>query len=194
MFTLTTVDAPELELPLRQFSADEYMAMTAAGVFDERKRVELIGGYVVDMSPANADHNYIVMRLNELFMPLAGRFRLWIQGTLAVDRRHVYDPDFMLLRLRTPSYKAALPTPADVALVVEVAGTSLDRDARVKLPVYAAAGIAEYWIADVQREVLIVHRHCQGQTYGEIRELAGDEQIAPLAAPELLVTVRELFD
>jgi hypothetical protein len=44
--------AVPVELPLRQFDADEYMAMVEAGVFEERRRVELIGGYIIDMAHA----------------------------------------------------------------------------------------------------------------------------------------------
>lgn len=190
-FSMT--NALPIELPLRQFDADEYMAMVGAGVFEERRRVELIGGFVVDMAPSGPDHSYVIMRFPRLFATLMADFELWIQGTLKVDRRHVFDPDFMLLRPRAQSYKEALPTPADVALVVEVAGSSLRRDAGVKLPVYARHGVADYWIADLEREVLVVHRNPSGDAYLDIQEFSGNAMISPFAAPEFAVKVSELF-
>ena len=192
--SFSTAGASGIELPLRQFDADEYMAMTDAGVFEARERVELIGGYVVDMSPANPDHNYVIMRLLELFVPLMGSFKLWVQGTLKIDRKNVLDPDFMLLRPRADGFKRALPTPDDVVLLVEVAGSSLARDAGVKLPLYAEQGISDYWIADLDRDTLIVHRQPQGKVYDEVREYSGEETISPLAAPEFSVKVREIFN
>ena len=188
-----TPGAAHVELPLRQFDAAEYMAMSAAGVFESQRRVELIGGYVVDMSPANPDHNYVIMRFPRLFAALMEHFELWIQGTLSIDHKHVFDPDFMLLRPREQSYKLALPTPADVALLIEVSGASLDRDAEVKLPIYARAGVADYWIADLKRETLVVHRQPSGATYGDVREHSGDAVVSPLAAPELRLVVRDMF-
>lgn len=182
-----------VELPLRQFDADDYMAMVEAGVFEPRGRVELIGGYVVDMSPANSEHNYVIMRLNELFVPLMPQFKVWIQSTLRIDQRNVFDPDLALLRLREQSYKAALPTPADIALLVEVAGSSLRTDAGVKLPIYAKHGIQDYWIADLDREVLIVHRQPDGKNYADKQELASNARVAPLAAPEFLIAVADIF-
>ncbi len=38
------------------------------------------------------------------------------------------------------------PTPDDVWLVIEIANSSLEYDQTVKLPLYAEAAIAEYWI------------------------------------------------
>jgi Uma2 family endonuclease len=191
--SFSTAGAPGIELPLRQFDADEYMAMSNAGVFEARKRVELIGGYVVDMSPANPDHNYVVMRFPRLFAALMAEFEFWIQGTLRVDRKDVFDPDFMLLLPREQSYKHALPSPPDVALLVEVAGSSLGHDAKVKLPIYAENGIADYWIADLDRDALIVHRQPSGKAYGDVKEYSGEATISPLAAPNFSVTVRDIF-
>jgi Uma2 family endonuclease len=182
-----------VELPLRQFDADEYMAMVEAGVFEPRGRVELIGGYVVDMSPANSEHNYVIMRLNELFVPLMPQFKLLIQGTMRVDQRNVFDPDFALLRLREQSYKVALPTPADIALLVEVSGSTLLKDTGVKLPIYAKYGIQEYWIADLDREILIAHRQPSGKAYAYRQEYAAGSNIAPLAAPEVSIAVADIF-
>jgi Uma2 family endonuclease len=133
------------------------------------------------------------MRFPRLLAGLMTDFHLWIQGTLHADRRHVFDPDFMLLYQRQQSYKEALPTPADVALMVEVAGSSLRTDAGVKLPIYAKSGIQEYWIADLDREVLVVHRQPSATGYSEIISVSGDMKIAPLAAPEHMLTVREIF-
>jgi Uma2 family endonuclease len=190
----STAGPSPIELPLRQFDAEEYIAMAEAGVIEAEQRVELIGGYVVDMSPANPDHNYVIMRFPRLFAALMTEFELWIQGTLRVDGHNVFDPDFMLLRPRAQSYKDALPTPADVALVVEVAGASLQRDAGIKLPLYAKYGIADYWIADLDRDVLVVHRQPHGSKYAVIREYAGDEPVSPLEAPELSITPAQVFD
>jgi hypothetical protein len=48
--TLPTFGVAQIELPLRQFNAEQYRAMAEAGVFESNRRVELIGGYIVQMS------------------------------------------------------------------------------------------------------------------------------------------------
>src|SRR6201986_5660609 len=46
-------------LPRRRFTVAEVEAMVAAGVMDEDKRVELIGGELVPMSPKGNHHEVI---------------------------------------------------------------------------------------------------------------------------------------
>jgi Uma2 family endonuclease len=55
-------------------------------------------------------------------------------------------------------YSGRHPGPADVALVVEIADESLLRDRGEKLAIYAAAGIAEYWIVNLLDRTLEVYR------------------------------------
>ncbi len=181
-------------LPLRRFSTDRYLQMIEAGVLGPNDRVELIGGMIVDMSPAGIPHNHFLIRLIELFAPLLGQYQFTVQGTLTVADGQVYDPDFLLLRHRPDGYKTKLPDAADVLLVIEASETSLRRDQQVKLPVYAAAGIAEYWIADLAQESIIVHRQPEGDSYRSVETHKGDEMVSPLAAPEFSFAVRQAYD
>ena len=190
-------DAP-LEVPLREFDAEQYIAMAEAGVFDPpvgepRCRVDLFEGVVITMSPSGSDHNFIVMRFTDLFAGFVSKFMLSVQGTLRVDRRHVLDPDFMLLKPRELSYRRALPAPTDVALLVEVADSSLRNDEQIKRPVYASAGIPDFWLVDVGAEKIVVYRQPQGNTFADVQTYAGDDQIAPLATPGFKVRVADLF-
>jgi Uma2 family endonuclease len=181
-------------VPLHRFSTADYLEMIDKGVLRPNDRVELIGGVIVEMSPAGIPHNHFLIRILDLFGPLLGRYKLSIQGTLIVGEGHVYDPDFMLLRQRADDYKRALPHFEDVFLVIEAAESSLRRDQQIKMPVYAAAGIPEYWIADLESETLIVHRDPATGTYASIETRRGDDVVSPSAAPELAFAVRQMFD
>ena len=79
-------------------------------------------------------------------------------------------------------------------LVVEASESSLARDQKVKLPVYASAGIPEYWIADLEHETLIIHRDPQPGGYRLVETRSGDEVVSPLAAPDFSFLVRRAFD
>jgi Uma2 family endonuclease len=181
-------------VPLHRFSTADYLEMIDKGVFGPKDRVELIGGVIVETSPAGIPHNHCLISLVRLFAPLLNNFEIAVQGTLTVSEGQVYDPDLMLLRRRDDGYKTRLPDAADVVLIVEAAESSLRRDQQIKMPVYAAAGIPEYWIADLDKEVLIVHRSSDGRTYASIETRRGDDAVSPSAAPELSFAVRQVFD
>ncbi len=180
--------------PLHRFSTADYLKMIEKGVLGPTDRVELIEGIITEMSPAGSRHNHFLGQLNRLFADLLEKHEVWIQGTLLVEEAHVFDPDFMILERKPGGYKHKLPGPQDVLLLVEAAETSLRRDQQIKLPVYANAGIAEYWIADLDREVLAIHRHLADGRYQTVEIRRGDDIISPLAAPEIQFAVREAFE
>lgn len=180
--------------PIHRFSTADYLDMIEKGVLGSGDHVELIEGIIVEMAPAGIPHHHFTMRVTELFAPLIGRYKISIQGTLNVAEGQVFDPDFMLLEQRADGYKSRLPDAADVLLVIEGADSSLPRDQKIKLPVYAKAGIPEYWIGDLEREVLIIHREPDEGRYKSVETRQGDERVSPLAAPELSFAVREAFE
>jgi Uma2 family endonuclease len=130
--------AADVELVRRRFTVDEYHRMGEAGILNEDDRVELIRGEIVQMSPIGIQHAACVARLNEILLGrLRGRATLWPQNPLTILPDSEPQPDIILLRHRTDFYAAGLPGPDDVALLVEVADTSLRYDRRVKGLLYA---------------------------------------------------------
>ena len=68
------------------------------------------------------------------------------------------EPDLVIVRGTWRDYKSRYPEPADTALVVEVAYSSLSED-RAMAGIYAAGGVPIYWIVN------LVHR--QVEVYAE---------------------------
>jgi hypothetical protein len=184
--------AVEIERSRRLFTADEFERMARAGVFGEEERLELIDGEIVVMSPIGPGHGMCVSLLNERFvLGVGNRALVWIQSSARMALRSVPQPDLALLRRR--SYREANPTPEDILLVAEVADSSLRYDQTRKLALYASAGIAEYWVVSVEGEWLEVHRSPEGRGYRDSRRLHGGDTIAPLAFPDVAISVAELF-
>ena len=77
--------------------------------------------------------------------------------------------------------------------VVEVADSSLSLDLKVKLPRFAAAGIPEVWIEDLQHDVLLVHREPHGSKYNTLLTLRAGDSISPFAFPDVKFSVDELL-
>jgi Uma2 family endonuclease len=103
------------------------------------------------------------------------------------------EPDFALLTPRADKYMTALPSAADVLLVIESAASSIKSDRHVKLPIYAAAGIPEYWIVDLNEKTLEIHREPVGEGYAQQQTLTGNDIANPLACPEVALRVGSLF-
>ena len=194
MSTIPLPDADVIQIaPLHRFSTADYLEMIEKGVLGPDDHVELIGGMIVEMSPAGIPHNGFLISILHVFAPLLERYNISVQGTLTVGEGQVFDPDFMLLHKSPGHYKDKLPDSSDVLLVIEAADSSLRRDQQVKLPIYATAGVQEYWIVDLKREVFIVHREPEAGRYKLIETRQGDDIASPMAAPELSFAVRQAF-
>ena len=88
----------------------------------------------------------------------------------------------MLLRPMLGGYKTALPKPDDVLLFIE---TSLHRDHQIKRPVYARLGIADYWIAHIDVEILLIHKRPALGHYEPLESRGKDQSADPLVFPQL---------
>ncbi len=167
-----------------RFTVDEYHKMGEAGIFDEDDRVELIDGEVVEMTPIGWRHARCVRRLTNLFAGLvggtAGRYEVDAQNPVFLGEHWEPQPDLALLSEEPPAGR--LPGPGEIALVVEVADTSLAYDREQKLPLYAEAGIPEAWIVDLSEDRIEVYSEPVpgGAGYGKVSRLSrGEELVSP---------------
>ena len=75
------------------------------------------------------------------------------------------EPDLCVVRGDSDDYTDHHPGPGDVALIVEVAETSLSRDRGEKRDNYGRAGIPVYWIVNLVNRRLEVHASPAGGAY-----------------------------
>lgn len=178
----------------RRFTVDEYVHMAQVGILTTLDRVELLDGEIVEMTPIGRPHAACVAGLMRVLLIGVGpRAVVWPQGPIRLSERSQPEPDVTLLRPRPVPYRDADAEPRDVMLLIEVSDTSLRRDREIKLPLYAGAGIPEYWIVDVQDGVIEVHTSPSGARYGTVRRFGRGESVSPLAFPDLRLAVDEVF-
>ena len=181
-------------LPKYRFTVRDYHRMAKSGILAEDARVELIEGEVVPMSPIGPLHNAAVDRANRVFVTRCGeRAIVRVQGSVELDEHNEPQPDLLLLWPRADFYAADQAGPRDVVLAVEVADTTLERDRRVKLPLYGRTGVPEVWIWNVTTKRLEVHRRATASGYADVTVLGPDDPISPEDLPDLTFTARELF-
>ena len=173
------------QLPVHPLTVDNLAAMVDAGILGEDDRVELLDGVLVEMSPQSEPHMYAIRRFNELVMPAitAAGMELSPQCPLGVRSPISQpEPDFAVIP-RTPRDER----PANAVLVVEISNSSLRLDLGRKAEIYAEAGIPEYWVLDVERRELVVHREPVDGRYTSVRTLNDGATVTAVA---LGLTVR----
>lgn len=143
--------------PVARFTVEQYHRMVASGAFSEDDRLELIDGWVIAKMAKGPAHEYATGRGEELLrvrVPVGWHVRNQSPITLPGSEP---EPDLSVVRGSRGEYRDHHPNAQDVALLVEVSDTSLVTD-RVKGRVYGAAGIAEYWIVNIEGRCLERHR------------------------------------
>lgn len=158
----------DVEPVRRRFTVEEFQRMGEAGIFAPDERLELIDGEVIQMTPVGPRHIWSVIHLNKYFTELLGK-ELFISPQLPVEvGGHQLNPDFALLRLR--SSQDAVPQPDDCVLVIEVSDSTVTFDRKQKSRMYAAVNIPEYWVLDLPKSRVVVHREPQGGEYRHVME------------------------
>jgi Uma2 family endonuclease len=178
-----------------RFTVDQYERLAQAQVLTECDRVELLDGDIVEMSPIGDRHASVVSRLTHLFVTrLGNRSMVWAQNpvTLRVVRS-MPQPDIVLVRPHADFYASGKPGPDDVLLLIEVMDTSAETDRRVKLPLYARAGISEVWLLDLTTDRVDVFRQPTIDGYRQTVTLERSDRLTPEAFPDLLLTVADLI-
>ena len=179
-----------------RLTLDEYDRMIEQGVFDgmREKRIELINGEIREMCPPGPTHAYVVNLLNDWTSAYSPRDRVlpWIQCPIAIPpAASAPEPDVAWIVRK--SYRNQRPLPEDVFLVIEVADSTLGNDRLIKGPLYADAGVADYWIVNIPGRCIEVHRNPENGGYRNIQSYGVDETIRPLAFPDLELPVEMLF-
>ncbi len=186
--------AIDVALPAVQahrFSLEEYHQQIETGGFDEDSRVELIEGVIADMSPKTAEHENAITWLTRWLISAVdpGRFEVGVQRALTLLSGSEPEPDLAVI----PTDVHRPYHPATATLVIEVAMSSQDRDLRQKPALYARAGIAEYWVVDLDAGRVVVHRDPTEAGYGAITEIPADGAVQAQALKLPRLEVAELL-
>jgi Uma2 family endonuclease len=176
---------PELPRPLRR---TEYEQLAESGAFED-ERVELLRGVIVRMTPPRPPHDATIERLTELFvLRLSSRARVRIQGSFAAGDDSQPQPDIAVVERR--DHDDAHPDAA--FLIVEVADASLRKDRGAKAEIYAAAGVPEYWVVDVNGKLIEVSTAPADGVYGSVSVYRTGERIRLSAFDDVEVAVDEI--
>jgi Uma2 family endonuclease len=175
--------SPLPTLLLRRFSVDEYHQMIHTGILSEDEPVELLEGWIVIKMPRHPEHDLALEKSDAAIRDrLPAGWRIRIQCAVTTDDSEP-EPDIALVRGPLPSRAASHPRPGEIALLVEVADSSLDHDRTVKGRTFARAAIPVYWIINLRDRQVEVYTDPTGPdpqpAYRTLRDY-GETDAVPL--------------
>ena len=178
-----------------RWHADQFEEADRLGWFGDQ-RVELWNGDVIPVPPMNLPHAHGVGSATDAIVPSIDRtrFATGVQIPVLLGDLDLPEPDIWVARGSRVTFATRRPTADDLVLAIEISDSTLAHDRDVKVPRYAAAGVTEVWIVDVNARK--VHIYSQpdrvAAAYGSMRTLhEGDIATVPEAG--VAVTVSDLF-
>lgn len=140
-----------------RLSIEQYHAIIQAGILTDDDSVELLEGWLVFKMPKNPPHRAttrLVRTALENILP-AGWY-VDSQEPITLSNSEP-EPDIVVVRGDTRQYLDRHPGAEDIALIIEVSDTTLQRDRTVKKRIYARAGISLYWIVNLVEQQVEVY-------------------------------------
>ncbi len=183
----------------KRFTIDEYHRLAELGFFHEDDRIELIRGEIIQMAAKGTLHTTCCRNLlEELAGLVVGLAKLQCQDPITLPSNSEPEPDFTILRKRADNYVSAHPTPSDVLLVIEIADSTLKYDQETKLPLYAEAGIPDYWIFNLVKNHLETYSEPYQDSQGNFgysvkRIVLPNQAIALPYFPDLSLDLSKVF-
>lgn len=174
---------------VRPLSRREYDQLVALGVFED-ERIELLRGQLVTMSPQGDVHAGLTAWLaQQLTLRTSGAYDVRSHSPFAADDYSEPEPDVVVACRRE---KYAHPEPPQVLLLIEVSDSSLRKDRKIKLEIYAEAGVPEYWIFDVRAQAIDVHTQPIDGRYTSVVRMKDTGVLRPMALPGVSIDVAEI--
>ena len=175
----------------------EYDRMIADGYFapgPQRHRIELIDGELRPMSPIGPLHEELVDLITRWCFACLPQslVRVRIQNSIGIaELDSAPEPDVVCVAER--SYAARRPQACDVLLVIEVSDSSLGYDRGEKANMFAAAGIADYWVVNIPDCCVEIFRQPENGRYRSHEVFTAPSEIRPLAFPQVAFLLATLF-
>jgi len=189
---------PTTEPQVHLWTRDEYYRLTDLDFFQGR-RVELIEGQVIDMAAMKSPHAIAIDLIDAVLRPIFREgYYIRQQKPFVISDISEPEPDIAVVPGSIRDYAEAHP--AQAALIVEVADTSLRYDRKVKGSLYAKAGIAEHWILNLNNHRLEVYLDPEvdnaaeyGFSYRTKQEYSARQMVSYIAGIEAAIAVADLL-
>jgi Uma2 family endonuclease len=179
---------------VRLWTVDEYHQILEAGILNDEDSVELLAGKILQMSPQRPPHAATTQCASDYLRSLLKeKATVRVQSPITLPPNSEPEPDIAIVRVDSRHYLNRHPNAADIYLLIEVADRTLRRDCHKKAAAYARAGIADYWILNLNKQQLHIFRQPTGVKYQKQIILNREDTVSLLTFPQINIKVACLF-
>lgn len=186
-----------VKIRTRRLTRVEYDRLVERAVLDEHDPIELLDGRLVFRGETRGSVHTAVSIQTRLALDHAFGPSCHVRSHFPIGPADPPEdwPDVVVLRGRYQDYVDAYPSPP--LLIVEIADSTPAKDRR-KGARYGRAGIADYWIVNLEDRVLEMHREPARSAGGRwrhrsVRLFRAGAVVSPLAAPHGRIRVSDLL-
>ncbi len=171
---------PRLDVPRKvKLTIADFLRLNDAGAFDQYSKTELIDGEIVAVNSQFTGHARFKTRMSHRLQDVLDAkmpdFLAMVEVSVAIHPRGLPEPDIVVTNFQETG---RVPVPVEtIVLIVEVSDTTLRFDLGKKAKLYAAAGVPEYWVADLQGGIMHKLWAPVGKHYTERRELPFGQRV-----------------
>jgi Uma2 family endonuclease len=182
---------------IRRWTKEEYYRLGREGFFTGR-RVELMAGEIIEMSPIGPLHAAVTTHVRLVLEQNFPGHHVRAQSPFDAADDSEPEPDLAVVQGSPLDYVDAHPK--KVALIVEVADWSIKYDRGPKASRCAASGVADYWVFNLPARHVEVFRDPQpdptqpfGYAYATHFIVSVEGTLSPLLLPGVSIAVRDLL-
>jgi Uma2 family endonuclease len=159
--TPTATDWTPSPEEIYRLNVEQYEAMVSSGLFTKRDRLHLINGILVAKVTKKPPHVIACEKTRDALQRIVPHgWRVMVEAPVRIPLYNEPEPDLGLARGKAEDYETRHPEPADLALVIEVAESSLRQD-RDLMRIYGSGGVPTAWIVNlVDRQVEVFSDPC----------------------------------
>lgn len=180
-----------------RFDFDQFERMFELGILhDLGPKLELLEGRIVEMAPGSDAHSKASADLVYLLAAglrsadLKAEFGVRADGTLRIGDHSAPAPDVFVVR---PFSGRKYAQASDVVLLVEVSISTRAEDLKIKMPMYARAGIPEAWMVEPEARSIRVFRQPRADGSWGHEAVVSEGAVAPLFSDRIRIELSDLF-
>jgi len=180
-----------------RFDFDRFERMFELGILNDLgPRVELLEGRIFEMSPASDQHGktsadlIYVLAAGLRAAGLNAEFGVRTDGTLRIGDYSAPEPDVFVVRIFSGRKYAEA---SDAVLLVEVSISTRADDLKIKMPLYARAGVPEVWMVEPEARLIRVFRDPRPDGSWGDETVTTEGVVTPLFSEQVRVELADLF-